>query len=263
LASSDTLDEAMQRAARYSSIVNEGIKLTYREGKELALTFEYVGVSRHLDRHQIQFWMAALKKGLRQLTNRSLAAERVSFVHRQRMSSELRSFYGCEIEFAAGADEMIFARSIANIAVISADPFLNKLLVKYCEEALAHRRTNTGSFGTSVENAIAVLLPHGRASTGEIGRRLGVSRRTLARRLASEGLTFDAVLQTLRCDLAKRHLGDGDLSVSKIAWLLGYRDVSAFSKAYKRWTGKTPRAIRQQLLSRASTELNSRHSSVM
>jgi AraC-like DNA-binding protein len=56
-----------------------------------------------------------------------------------------------------------------------------------------------------------------------------VSKRTLARRLASEGLTFATVLRHLRSDLAKRHLADRDLSVSKIAWLLGYRDVNTFT----------------------------------
>ncbi len=58
----------------------------------------------------------------------------------------------------------------------------------------------------------------------EVARKLG--RRTLARRLASEGLTFSGVLEVLRSDLAKRHLADQDLLISEIAWLLGYSDVS-------------------------------------
>ena len=247
LASSDTLNEALQRAARYSSLVNEGIRLIHREGKEIGLVFEYVGVSRHLDRHQMDFWMAALMRGCRQLTNRNLTANRVSFVHRGRVAPELRSFYACELSFGAEADETIFPLSRRNTPIVSADSYLNKLLIKYCEEALAHRQTNRSSLGTSVENAIAVLLPHGKAQMREVARKLGMSPRTLARRLASEGLTFTGVLHALRSDLAKRHLADHDLSISKIAWLLGYSDVSAFSSAYKRQTGKTPRAIRQQI----------------
>jgi AraC-like DNA-binding protein len=76
---------------------------------------------------------------------------------------------------------------------------------------------------------------------------LGVSRRTLARRLSSEGLTFGGVLQQLKADLAKRHLADETLSISEIAWLLGYQEVSAFTHAFRRWTGKAPTAIRQGL----------------
>lgn len=246
-ASSDSLNEALQRAARYSSIVNEGIRLIHRQGKEIGVTFEYVGVSRYLDRHQIEFWMAALMRGCRQLTNRHLRAERVSFVHRRGGTPELRSFYRCELSFGAEADETTFPLSIQDIPIVSADPHLNELLVKYCEEALAHRKVRRSSLGKSVENSIAVLLPHGKAQIREVARKLGMSRRTLARRLASEGLTFTGVVHALRSDLARRHLADRDLSISKIAWLLGYSDVSAFSSAYKRWTGTNPQANRRHL----------------
>jgi AraC-like DNA-binding protein len=117
-------------------------------------------------------------------------------------------------------------------------------LIKYCEQALTARSTKQSSFGLNVENVIALRLPHGKAR-GEIARKLGVSQRTLARRLSSEGLTFASVLQRLKSDLAKRHLADETLSISEIAWLFGYQDVSAFTHAFKRWTGKAPRAIRQ------------------
>jgi AraC-like DNA-binding protein len=78
----------------------------------------------------------------------------------------------------------------------------------------------------------------------EIARRLGMSPRTLGRRLAAEALTFSSVLDRLRADLARRYLQDKDLPISKIAWLLGYREVSAFTHAHKRWSGTTPREVR-------------------
>ena len=99
----------------------------------------------------------------------------------------------------------------------------------------------------------AVLLPHGKAQVSQVAHKLGVSPRTLRRHLASEGLTFASVLNALRSDLAKRHLADRTLSISKIAWLLGYSDVSAFSNAYKRRTGITPQASRPQLRRKAKT----------
>ena len=97
-----------------------------------------------------------------------------------------------------------------------------------------------------VERTIAQLLPHGKARTVEIARRLGMSTRTLMRRLASEGLTFGEILTELRVDLAKRYLKDRELAISRIAWLLGYQEVSTFTHAFKRWTGKTPREVRAQ-----------------
>jgi AraC-like DNA-binding protein len=252
IASSDRLDEALRRGARYCSVVNEGIKLTLHEGRESDLLLEYIGVPRHLDRHQIEFWMAAVLRVCRQVTNRHVVAHRVSFIHRRSVTPELNAFFGCEVRYDANADEAVFWPSSLKVPIVGADPYLNKVLVKYCEEALAHRKPVRNALGPRVENAIATLLPHGKAQASEVARRLGMSQRTLARRLASEGLTFVTVLRHLRSDLAKRHLADRDLSVSKIAWLLGYRDVSTFTNAFKRWTGKPPRAIRAAHLRRAS-----------
>jgi len=245
-ASSDRLDEALRRAARYSSIVNEGIRLTLHERKEIGVVFEYSGVARRSDRHQIEFWIAGLIRACRQITNRRLTADRVSFAHRGKVTSELSAFFGSEIRFGAGVDEAVFSSSIRDIAIPGGDPYLNELLLRYCEDALSQQKASQTSFGLNVENTIAVLMPHGKAHISEVARKLGVGQRTLARRLASEGLTFSMVLQRLRCELAKRHLTDNDLSISKIAWLLGYQDVSAFTNAFRRWTGRAPRVIRGQ-----------------
>jgi AraC-like DNA-binding protein len=101
-----------------------------------------------------------------------------------------------------------------------------------------------------VENASAPLLPHGRAPADEIARQLGMSLRTLERRLGSEGLTFSSILSELRFDLARRYLQEGYLSISKIAWLLGYQNVGGFTHAFKRWSGKAPREARQENVAR-------------
>ena len=83
LASSDTLGDALQRGVRYSAIVNEGITLRLREGQGISINFEYAGVPRHGDRHQIEFSMVTLVRICRQLTKRHLLASRVSFTHRR------------------------------------------------------------------------------------------------------------------------------------------------------------------------------------
>lgn len=247
LASSETLDEAFRHAARYSSVVNDGIRLTLRERSQLEIVFEYVCVSRHSDRHQIEFWIAAFVRVSRQITNRRLTPDSVSFAHRREPCAELSRFFGCDVGFGGDVDEAVFSPSVRETAVVSGDPYLHQLLIKYCDEALAYRTASQQSFAPRVENAIVLLMPHGKARAAEVARKLGLSQKTLARRLRSEGLRFASVLQRLRCDLAKRHLADKHLSISKIAWLLGYRDVGAFTNAFKRWTGCAPRAFRQRL----------------
>src|SRR5262245_51047911 len=72
-------------------------------------------------------------------------------------------------------DEVLFAPNIRDLPVVSADPYLNQLLIRYCEEALARRSAKRSPFRSSVENAIVPLLPHGKARADVISRRLGVS----------------------------------------------------------------------------------------
>ena len=245
LASSQTVMEALRRVARYGAIANEGVFQQYTVGRQIGIGLQYVGISRHLDRHQTECWMVLIVRVLRHLTGRRISPRRVRFVHaRRRSPEEFASYLGGDIRFAAPADDISFDAAIGDASIASADPYLNKLLVGYYEDTITRRRAVRGSTRLTVENAIVPLLPHGEVRIGEIARGLGLSQRTLARRLTVEGLTFSALLAELRLDLAKRYLAEGDMSISHIAWLLGYQEVSAFSKAFKRWTGEAPRHAR-------------------
>ena len=244
---SEKLGDSLHRVVRYSTIANEGILLRLRDEEDVAMTFTYVGVDRHSDRHQIEFWLTSLARICRQLTDRLLIPSHVKVVHhREKGSPELNTFFGCDVVFGADVDEVAFPGSVRDLGVVSGDPYLNKLLIQYCEDALSQRHRSQSTLRPHLENEIVQLLPHGKTQMGEIARRLGMSQRTLARRLSSEGLTFAGVLADLRIDLAKRHLADEDLAISQIAWLLGYQEVSAFTHAFKRGTGKSPREVRQR-----------------
>lgn len=246
-ASSETLGQALQQAARYSSIVNEGVSLDYTNEEETRIAFHYVGVGRHVDRHQMECFATMAVRICRRLTDQRVTPVRVKFKHRRDpISAAFADFFGVDTEFGAAVDEIAFGPALGALRVVSADPYLNKLLVHYAEEALARRPRYLGSFRAVVENAIVPLLPHGKALAAEIAARLGMSQRTFARRLSLEGVTFSEVLESLKSHLAQRYLADATLSISQIAWLLGYQEVSAFSNAFKRWTGKTPREARSQ-----------------
>jgi AraC-like DNA-binding protein len=245
-ASSETLGDALQRMARYSSIVNEGLSLKCLREGDIRIVYEYVGVARHSDRHQIEFLMTALIRLCRLLAGLPLTPSRTRITHRRknRGGREFAAYFGGNITFGARADELTFVETISDVRVTSADPYLNDLLVANCEQALSRRRTKRGAFRAAVENAIVPLLPHGKVRASQIAASLGLSQRTSARRLALEGLTFSKVLESLRSDLAKQYLSDPELSISRIAWLLGYQEVSAFTHAFKRWSGKAPREAR-------------------
>ncbi len=245
LASSATLGEALARADRYSTITNEGVRLRCQAGSDLSLRYSYVGVPRHTDRHQVEFWTRTLVRICQTLTGTELRPIRVSFAHpRWSASGQLDAFFGCEVAFASNADDVAFARGASQLRLVKADPYLNELLVRYGEEALAQRANPASPIRASVENALAPLLPHGKGRAGEVARTLGVSERTLARRLAAENLTFLGIREEMRKDLALCYLKDTSISISRIAWMLGFQEVSAFTHAFRRWTGITPTQMR-------------------
>ena len=245
MASSQTLGDALKRVARYSRITNEALVFGYREENRLIVSLSYSGVPRHSDRHQIEFCMFAAIRICRLLTGQNLVPQHFWISHyRSGGTSEMARFVGTKVKFGAATDEFALNVDARELPLVHSDSYLNDLLLKYCEGALADRRGDKSQLRTRAENAISSLLPHGRVLMEDVARSLGMSERTLARKLSDEGLNFTEILQQLRHDLAVRYLDDRNLHVSKIAWLLGFHEVSAFTHAFKRWTGKTPRQMR-------------------
>ena len=247
-ASSETLGDALDRAQRYSSIANESVVLKCFESDNFRISLSYIGVTRILDRQYMEFLTTTIVRVCRVLTNRRLMPMAVGFAH-QRLdsSSELEKFFGCRIEFGAD-DEVIFQKKAAQLHVAGADPYLSEILLHNCDQALARRRrSDANSLRTTIENVVAPLLPHGSARLAVVSHKLGLSRRSLERRLSAEGLSFGEILNQLRSDLASHYLSQANLSVSQIAWLVGYRGIEAFSHAYKRWTGVSPKKMRYKL----------------
>jgi AraC-like DNA-binding protein len=244
-ASSATFRDGLARAKRYSTLVNEGIVLRCLPSREIGVAFDFVGVPRHTDRHQIEVCATVLVRIARETTRTALRPVRVTFVHpRCAASGSLDAFFGCRIDFGSKRDAVFFRTDTADLPLVRADPYLHDLLIAYCEEALSDRARRLDMLRTRVENAATPLLPHGKVRVSEVARSLGLSQRTLARRLAADGLTFAAIMDELRANLARHYLKDLRLSISEIAWLLGFQEVSAFTHAYKRWTGIPPSRAR-------------------
>jgi AraC-like DNA-binding protein len=246
MASSERLADALRNAERYSRIMNEGIRLRIdlqNGGATIAL--DYVDVDRDSDRHQVEFWLVTLVRICRRVTEGRLAPSRLKMRHfRNGTPAEFRAFFGSDVEFGADADAISFPAPLASLPVVGRDEHLNELLRRYAEEALAHKPRERPLVRSKVEEVLPKLLPHGKATAAEVARRLGLSTRTLSRKLGEEGTSFAEILDQLRAVLAKRYLGDETLHVSGIAWLLGYREVSSLTHAFKRWTGMTPRRFR-------------------
>ena len=244
-ASAETLGDALRRLGRYSRIANEAVVFDYREARAPVQRLRYSGVARHTDRHQIEFCVLGVVHLCRLLTGRNVVPRRVSMAHvRSKGTAEYARFLGSEVEFGSDVDEIVFPEGSAEMPLVEADHRLNKILSKVCDDTLNARGRNVSALRVSVENALTPLLPHGAARAEVVAKRLGMSERTLARRLGEEGTTFNEVFKQLRSSLAIRYLEEETMPISKIAWLLGFEEPSSFSHACRRWTGKTPRELR-------------------
>jgi AraC-like DNA-binding protein len=254
IASSEQLADALRNAERYSQINNEGIRLRFsmRDGAAV-IALDYINVERDDDRHQVEFWLVTLVRICRQVTGGRLAPSRLKTRHfRNETPVDYRAFFGVGIEFGADADEIWFPRPIASLSLVGRDERLNELLRRYAEEALVRKPREHLTVRAKVEDILQELLPHGRAAASEVARRLGMSSRTFSRKLSDENTSFGEIQDQLRAALAKRYLQDKTLPVSQIAWLLGYREVSSLTHAFKRWTGTTPLRYRSGQLASAT-----------
>ncbi len=245
MASSEHLADALRNCERYSKINSEGVRLRFSLDRRAAIALDYVNIDRCQDRHHLEFWLVTLVRICRQVTATRLAPLHLKVRHfRGDPPAEFKSFFGADVEFGAGADEIAFPARTASLPVVGRDIYLNKLLRRYAEEALARRLRGRASVRSQVERILPQLLPHGATRASQVARHLGMSSRTLSRKLSDEGVTFAEILDELRAALAKRYLSERELPISEIAWLLGYREVSSMTHAFKRWTGVTPRQHR-------------------
>jgi AraC-like DNA-binding protein len=155
----------------------------------------------------------------------------------------IRAFAGAPVRFEAGACEVVFAEADLALSAQSPDPALANWLRAQADatlEKLAPALPTTDA----VARRLFEALPRGEGTQRSIARALGLGERTLQRRLGEEGITFAALLERSRRQLAEGLLRDKHLSASEVAFLLGYSDPSTFFRAFKRWTGRTPQQFR-------------------
>lgn len=143
------------------------------------------------------------------------------------------------VRFEAGEDGVLFPVSLMDRSNPSADAALRQLLERHAAEQLA-RILAHAPFPQRVRARVASLLPRGRLTADALAAEFSMSGRTLRRRLREEGTSYQEILDDVRAELARRYLEREGRSADEVAQLLGFSDPSAFSKAFRRWTGRTP-----------------------
>jgi AraC-like DNA-binding protein len=244
--------EALSLSSRYSRIVNEAVrqKLTPRPGGA-ALEIEFIGLPKYAARHNTEFILGCFKTALRTITGRSVTPSNVAFSHNRNSDlKEFERFFGCTVEFSAQSNLLALSDEVLRIPLTTADRKLHEAIRPYCDMAAKERDTKGGTLRSAVENELENLLPHGKAKAQRVAKGLALSVRTLSRRLADEGTTYAEVVDHVRRSLAFQYLKEPSMSLSQIAWLLGYEGSTSFNHAFKRWTGRSPSDARGEKIER-------------
>ena len=243
-----TIGETLLLYERYCRIVNEAVRvklLPVQNG--VVVEFNFVGLSRHHFRQNAEFGLAAILKGLREHVGRNVLPIGVTFAHpRNSNLQEFERFFGCPVEYGAASDQWSFSNETLAVPLITGDQYLLETLQPFCDEAARERNSVRGTLRSSVENELQKLLPHGKAKKQTVARVLAMSERTLTRRLVNEGTTYEDLVDQLRRSLAGQYIKAPSMSLSQIAWLLGYERSTSFNHAFVRWTGRSPSAVRRE-----------------
>ncbi|TLP67340.1 AraC family transcriptional regulator [Parasedimentitalea maritima] len=203
-------------------------------------------IPSNIERRQyVEYSVTVLLNTLRHYTGTKLVPRHVGFEHQRKDHVEvLEEFYGCKIMFGAECNSFEFKKADLELPLISADEQLLKVLRGYGDQVLAEKKGEHVGLIPEVEQAIADQLAAGGASLDAVATELGMSPRTLSRKLANRDTTFFRVLEDLRKSLSKSYLRDSDLALAEIAFLLGFSGLSSFNDAFKRWTGQSPGQFR-------------------
>ncbi len=156
-----------------------------------------------------------------------------------RHAADFEALLGVAVRYGADSCAVAYPRDVFSRPLPGADEGLSDLLEAYARDMLS-RVPATNSFVDRVRAAVLPQLPKGSPGIEDIAAELRMSARSVRRRLKEEGATYRSTLDTLRCELATRALESGGKSLDAIADDLGFSDTSAFYKAFRRWTGRSP-----------------------
>ncbi|MCH2558092.1 MAG: AraC family transcriptional regulator [Alcanivorax sp.] len=235
-----TLGEVMLAYQRYESLFY-GRDLVQVQAGEAGMTLRWPGEAS-LGTLADSVSIAALVTFMRRLLEQGLAPRRVRFVFPAPAPAErraYRAFFGCPVAFDAPHTEVVFPLSFLGLSLPRSDAGSRALLDRQAR-ALLRALPDSDGFDRALQHTLVALLPEGRVSLARVAARLHVSPRTLQRRLARRRLNWQTLLDRTREQLAGHYLADPSLTLGEIALLLGYSEHSAFSRAYRGWTGRTP-----------------------
>ncbi len=237
--SAPTLGEALRQWVRYLSILDDAVEVALvEEGDSASLRVVTESEAPAPASHELCF--ALVVRNARLLLAGACRVNEVRFTHRagRDHAERCRAYFEAPVVFGARVTELVLPKSLLATPLTSADPNLLLILLPAAEE-LRVRTPEHPPLTDQVRRALRSALTQGAGQLEDVAGRLGMTGRSLQRRLKDEGTSFQDVRDGVRRELADAYLGR-NMSFAEISFLLGFSEPSAFFRAFKRWTGTTP-----------------------
>jgi len=239
---SPDLATAADRLQRYKQLVGPiRMEVDHADGLTISLhALDRPSLPEQLGVMEATFWVSFARLGTRaQVQPRS-----VQLPVELTDPATYTDYFGVPVE-AGDAVRVQFSELDARRPFLTSDEGMWSFFEPELRRRLSEVRADA-STAERVRASLLELLPSGRATMGGVARSLGVSSRTLQRRLAGEGTGYQEVLDATREQLARHYLAASSMGVSEISFLLGYEDPNSFFRAFQRWTGQTPESMRSR-----------------
>jgi AraC-like DNA-binding protein len=243
---SEDLGSALRRFERYFAIVSTGVAHELEEhGDSVHLVRRYAPDCYTRLLAPAEFSFASVMIRTRIATGAHWVPRAVHFAAPPpRDISAQRRLFGCPIEFNAALSAIVMERATLALPMRNPDPELIRILERHAELLVGQVGSESDVIGR-VQRIIMNALPDAEVSIAQAARKLGMSVRTLQRRLQESGQSFDELFDSTRRQLARRYLGDPALSIQETAHLLAFGDLRGFYRAFRRWEGCTPAEFRR------------------
>jgi AraC-like DNA-binding protein len=236
----DDVAASARQLARYLRIVGTPVELAIDDSASPVHVRLLGG-----DGFASEFTVSLMVLHLRRETTRRLEGLRVHLAHRPDDREEFVRALECEVIADAGWTGLTLPAEAWSVPLTRRDPALRGMLERHADVVMT-KRPPDGSIASRVRAVLASdVVGEPDTRFGVVSRRLAMSRRTLQRRLAAEGIAFQDLLDEWRRDTASRHLANPSVGICDVAYLLGYSEPAAFHRAFKRWYGTTPLAFRR------------------
>jgi AraC-like DNA-binding protein len=240
--SSGTLQLALEQLARYGRVMSDRAAASVAsEGDALVVLWD-----GQLVRQRVDFALAFVVRLAREATRAEIAPSEVQLAYLPpEDAGEYREYFGSTPVYGAPGNRLVFARDAATRPFVTADPALAGVLRRRLDKLLTQVPRADDSIASRVRRALIESLAQGQPTAAAVGRTLGLSERTLHRRLRDERTSFRRILDQVRGDLASAMLQQQAVGIAEIAFILGYSEPAAFHRSFRRWTGQTPLTFRR------------------